>query len=42
MLDGLATLEHSLWIGIETLLHRFEHVLVFPSLDASLICLRTL
>jgi hypothetical protein len=42
VLDRLATLAHGLRIGIETLLHGFEHVLVFSSLDAPLICLRTL
>src|SRR5262249_632486 len=42
MLDRLATLAHRLRIGIETLLHGFEHVLMFPSFDAPRGFLRTL
>src|SRR6202040_1153652 len=42
MLDRLAALAHRLRLLIETLLHGFEHVLVFPSRDAPLRSLRTL
>ena len=42
MLDRLATLAHCLRIGIETLLHGFEHVLVLPSLNTPLIRFRAL
>jgi hypothetical protein len=34
VLGCLATLAHCLRIGIETLLHGFEYVLVLPSTDA--------
>src|SRR5262249_53108236 len=42
MLDRLAALAHRLRIGIEALLHGFQYMLVLPSLDATLISLRTL
>src|SRR5580692_2091016 len=42
MLNRLATLAHCLRIGIETLLHRFEHVLVLPSFNSPLGFLRAL
>src|SRR6202043_1454040 len=41
MLDCLAAHAHRLRVLIETLLHRFEHVLVFPSRDSSLGSCRT-
>src|SRR3984893_17311819 len=41
MLDCLAAHAHRLRVLIETLLHRFEHVLVFPSRDSPLGSCRT-
>src|SRR5262245_65062269 len=36
MLDGLAPLAHGLRVGIEPLLHSFEHLLVLPARNATL------
>jgi hypothetical protein len=36
MLDRFAALAHGLGVGVETLLHGFEQVLVLPPCDASL------
>ena len=36
MFDRLALLAHGIRIGIEPLLHSFEHLLVFPARNASL------
>src|SRR5258708_20433646 len=42
VLNWLAPLTHRLRVFIETLLPGFEHVLMLPSLNAPLVCLRTL
>ena len=36
MLDRLTPLPHRLWVLIETLLHRLQHLLMLPACDAAL------
>jgi hypothetical protein len=42
MLDRLAPLTHGVQIFIESLLHRFDYLLMFPSRDAALLSFRAL